>query len=59
VLFRSRANAELGTVETSVNQIINQYKEYAAAYRILGDTYMRQGKLQDALDTYRRALNLL
>ncbi|MEM6528985.1 MAG: tetratricopeptide repeat protein, partial [Chloroflexota bacterium] len=56
-----RANAQLDAVENAVTQIIGQkeHKENAAAYRVLGDAMMRQGKLQDALNTYRRALNLL
>jgi cytochrome c-type biogenesis protein CcmH/NrfG len=29
------------------------------ARRLLGDIYMRQGRLQEALDTYRGALNQL
>ena len=35
------------------------HKDNAAAHRVLGDALMRQGKLQEALNTYRRALNLL
>ena len=34
-------------------------KKNPALYRVLGDAQMRNGELQDALDTYRRALNLL
>jgi tetratricopeptide (TPR) repeat protein len=54
-----RANAGLNDVVADVSKIIKADKENAAAYRVLGDALMRQGKLQAALDTYRRALNLL
>ena len=54
-----RANASLNEVVADVSAIIKADKENAAAYRVLGDALMRQGKLQAALDTYRRALNLL
>ncbi len=56
-----RANARLETVVAAVVDITNQKenKDNSAAYRVLGDALMRQGKLQAALDTYRKALNLL
>lgn len=54
-----RANAQLETVTASVAAIIKADKNNPAAYRVLGDALMRQGRLQEALDTYRRALNLL
>jgi hypothetical protein len=54
-----RANTQLEVVTSAVEAIIKQDKENAAAHRVLGDALMRQGKLQAALDTYRKALNLL
>jgi hypothetical protein len=56
-----RANAELDAVAGDLSKLIEDktHKENPAIHRILGDTLMRQGKLQDALDTYRKALNLL
>jgi len=56
-----RANAQLDTVVTDLSKAIEDkaHKENPAIYRVLGDSLMRQGKLQAALDTYRRALNLL
>jgi hypothetical protein len=54
-----RANGGLAEVVADVAGIIKADKENPAAYRVLGDALMRQGKLQAALDTYRRALNLL
>ena len=56
-----RANQSLAVVENDVRQLAEgaDYKRNPAIYRILGDVLMRQGKLQDALDTYRRALNML
>jgi hypothetical protein len=54
-----RANDQLDTVIADMSGIIKANKENAAAYRVLGDALMRQGKLQAALDTYRRALNML
>ena len=56
-----RANQSLAVVENDVRQLAEgaDYKRNPAIYRILGDVLMRQGKLQEALDTYRRALNML
>jgi hypothetical protein len=56
-----RANAELDAVATDLSKLIDdkKHKENPAIYRVLGDSLMRQGKLQAALDTYRKALNLL
>jgi predicted negative regulator of RcsB-dependent stress response len=34
-------------------------KKNPAVYRVLGDGLMRQGKLQTALETYRKALKML
>jgi tetratricopeptide (TPR) repeat protein len=56
-----RANAHLDAVVGDLSQLIRQeaHVQNAAAYRVLGDGLMRQGRLQEALDTYRKALNLL
>jgi hypothetical protein len=56
-----RANAALAEVVKDLAGHIDkkEYKEHASIYRVLGDAYMRQGSLQQALDTYRKALNLL
>ena len=56
-----RANAELDTVAKELKALTEKddYKRNAALHRVLGDSLMRQGRLQEALNTYRRALNLL
>ncbi|MFZ4827377.1 MAG: hypothetical protein ACOYLB_08475 [Phototrophicaceae bacterium] len=54
-----RANQELDQVVNAVQKIISSNQNNTTAHRVLGDALMRQGKLQAALDTYRRALNLL
>jgi hypothetical protein len=56
-----RANQALDTVAQDTGKLLAdaKHKQNPAIYRIHGDVLMRQGKLQDALDTYRRALNLL
>jgi predicted negative regulator of RcsB-dependent stress response len=56
-----RANQALDQVEKAVGKLAenDHYKRNATVYRVLGDVRMRQGKLQEALDTYRRALNML
>ena len=56
-----RANAELEAVTKDLRDIAGDkdYKENPAIYRVLGDTLMRMGRLQEALQTYQRALNLL
>ncbi|MFW5692053.1 MAG: hypothetical protein ACOCX3_01745, partial [Chloroflexota bacterium] len=56
-----RANERLDAVVEDLTTLLQSpaYKDYASIYRVLGDVLMRQGKLQQALDTYRRALNLL
>ena len=54
-----RANDQLDAVVADVSKLLKKEKDNAAAYRVLGDALMRQGKLQAALDTYRRALNML
>ncbi len=52
-----RANIALEAVVADMTRMVDQHKENPAVYRVLGDGLMRQGKLQAALDTYRKALN--
>ncbi len=54
-----RANAQLDAVVTDLTTLVQRNAKNPAVYRVMGDALMRQGKLQDALDTYRKALNLL
>lgn len=54
-----RANASLDQVVSDLTTLADQNRENPAIYRVLGDSLMRQGKLQAALDTYRKALNQL
>jgi hypothetical protein len=54
-----RANVELDAVVGDVTKLVEKFKTTPAVYRVLGDGLMRQGKLQAALDTYRKALNQL
>jgi len=54
-----RANVELDSVVGDVTKLLEKFKTTPAVYRVLGDALMRQGKLQAALDTYRKALNQL
>ena len=54
-----RANIELDTVVADLAQLVKSYRTVPAVYRVLGDGLMRQGKLQQALNTYREALNQL
>jgi hypothetical protein len=53
-----RARVDLDDVVTDLRALAGRSKA-PALYRLLGDGYMRQGRLQDALDTYREALNHL
>ncbi len=54
-----RANAALDDVVDDLTKLVDKFKTNPAVHRVLGDTLMRQGKLQAALDTYRKALNQL
>jgi hypothetical protein len=47
-------SAMLDVIVTDLQQAV-----HPRARRLLGDVYMRQGRLQEALDTYRHALNQL
>ena len=55
-----RANTALDSVISDLQALIkDKHKNNASVYRVLGDGLMRQGQLQQALDIYRKALNLL
>lgn len=56
-----RANQQLDVVVTDLRKLTSDEKtrKNPTVYRVLGDALMRAGDLQEALDTYRRALNLL
>lgn len=54
-----RSNADIDAVVEDLSAAVRQHRNNPALYRVLGDGYMRQGKLQQALDTYREALNQL
>ena len=56
-----RANAQLDDVTSDLQKLAKDdaHKQNAGVYRVLGDALMRKGDLQEALDTYRRALNML
>jgi hypothetical protein len=54
-----RANVELDAVVGDLTQLVSRHEKIPGVYRVLGDGLMRQGQLQAALDTYRKALNLL
>ncbi len=53
------AEAELDTLETDLAQVIQQQPALPRARRMLGDVLMRKGRLKDALETYRAALEQL
>ena len=56
-----RVSTQLAEVVEDLSALTKQdeHRNNPAVYRVLGDGLMRMGRLQDALDTYRRALNLL
>ncbi|MCS6836948.1 MAG: tetratricopeptide repeat protein [Anaerolineae bacterium] len=56
-----RANEALDVVVADLSKLTEDkdQKKNPAVYRVLGDALMRRGNLQEALATYRRALNLL
>jgi hypothetical protein len=54
-----RSSAELDTVVADLSRIAQTAKDNPVVYRVLGDGLMRLGRLQEALDTYRQALNQL
>lgn len=56
-----RANIGLDLVAGDMQWLLAQerYRDDPVIHRVLGDALMRQGNLQQALDTYRHALKLL
>jgi hypothetical protein len=54
-----RAGRELDAVVQDMMTVAQVHKGNPVVYRVLGDGYMRQGKLQLALNTYRQALDQL
>ncbi|PJF26163.1 MAG: hypothetical protein CUN53_09095, partial [Phototrophicales bacterium] len=54
-----RAQINLDDVVDDLSSLSRQHRDNPLVFRVLGDGLMRQGKLQQALDTYRQALNQL
>jgi hypothetical protein len=54
-----RSNSGLDHVAADLAALVESQSSNPAVYRVLGDCQMRQGQLQAALDTYRKALNQL
>lgn len=56
-----RSNQALDQVTADLRKLTETeaLKKNPAVHRVLGDSLMRQGSLQEALDVYRRALNML
>jgi len=53
-------NAQLlEDVSNDLVRLVDEHPQTPRVRRLLGDTYMQQGRLQDALDAYRSALDLL
>ncbi len=53
------AEALLSEAEADLKKLVAARADMPQARRVLGDVIMRQGRLQDALDTYRAALEQL
>ena len=53
------SNALLPDVSEDLNNLASQQQEDTRVHRLRGDTYMRRGMLQEALDAYRTALEQL
>ncbi|HEX3049609.1 MAG TPA: hypothetical protein VHP83_03060 [Aggregatilineaceae bacterium] len=53
------ASQLLQDVSTDLKNLMQEQENNPRVRRLLGDTYMRQGMLQDALDAYRSALEQL
>jgi cytochrome c-type biogenesis protein CcmH/NrfG len=53
------SSTSLEVVAADLAGVISRVPAHPKVRRLLGDTYMRQGHLQEALDTYRGALNQL
>jgi hypothetical protein len=54
-----RAQVNVDDVVDDLSSLSRQHRDNPLVFRILGDGLMRQGRLQQALDTYRQALNQL
>jgi hypothetical protein len=54
-----RGMVDLDDVVDDLSSLASKHRDNPAIFRVLGDGLMRQGKLQQALDTYRQALNQL
>ncbi len=52
-------NAVLDDVITDMSAVVATQPKDPRARRLLGDAHLRKGNLQDALDTYRSALDTL
>ncbi len=53
------SSSALEVVADDLSRLSVRQPQNPKVRRLLGDTYMRQGRLQEALDTYRGALNQL
>lgn len=53
------SSAALEIVVDDLSKLSARQPQHPRVRRLLGDTYMRQGRLQEALDAYRGALNQL
>jgi len=49
----------LSDVERDLRALVQRQPDLPQARRVLGDVFMREGRLQEALDTYRAALEQL
>ncbi|MCA9908830.1 MAG: tetratricopeptide repeat protein, partial [Anaerolineae bacterium] len=54
-----RTSQVLADVANDLDNMAKEQKNNPVVYRVLGDSLMRQGRLQEALNTYREALNWL
>lgn len=54
-----RASQALADVADDLHQMARSQPKNPVIHRVLGDSLMRQGRLQEALNTYREALNWL
>lgn len=52
-------NSDLDSAVDDLTNLVRIHRENPVIHRLLGDGYVRQGRLQQALDTYREALNYL
>ena len=53
------ASQQLQDVVNDLRGLVGEQAELPRVSRLLGDAFMRQGRLQEALDAYRNALNKL